>query len=511
MFQNSVTVSPDSRHLAYISRIGPHFRVWYDGVAETTYEGVTRQSPFFSPQKNRLAFIAQEDEKMFAVIDGKPQGKYAQVGTFTFAPDGSRFAYRVENEEGEQFVIIDKKKGPDFPVGVTPEIGIIFSPDSRHVAYVGINENGSHILVRDHKKIDGYDKISDIRFSPDSKHIAAICKEKDRWMVVKDGRKGDPYQQVGNLRFSPDAKHIAYTAKKNNKMIIVLDQKELDEGKGAISPVFSPDGRRFAYITIDAEEKCRYVIDGKKGMTIGRPGRLIFSHDSSRVAYGAWIGGKWYIISDGQKGPAFEKILFFSFSPYSSDLVYGGKKEDGQACIVTNDQPGKTYQAVMVPVFSPDKETLAYAAITKEDKMVMVVNGEEQKPYAAIGIPHESGEDGLTFTAKQPFFSPDGKRLAYPVFTEEKEAFMVVDGQEHPRFETVGRPYFSPDGTHIAYTAYQDGKSLVVIDGIASENRFDGIPRDATLTFADDNHCYLLVVQETDPGPSFFRLDIEIQ
>ena len=511
LFVNSLTVSPDSRHLAYVSRIGPHFRVWLDGVAETTYEGVTRQSPFFSPQKNRLAYIVQEDGQMFAVVDSKSYTKYDIIGSFTFSPDGSHFAYRVQNKNGEQFVVTDEQKGPVFPVGVPPKIGIIFSPDSKNIAYAGINQNNSHILVKNNKKVASYSKIIDIQFSPDSQHLAAICQDENMWMVVKDGEKGKPYQRVNNLIFSPDAEHLAYTAQKNGEIIVVKDQKEFDDGKGAINPIFSPDGSRFAYLAIDGDEKCRYIIDGKKGMVIGRPGRLIFSGDSTRVAYGAWIGGKWHLISDGHKGPAFEKILFFSFSPFTSDLVYGGLKEDGQACVVINGEQQKPYPSVMVPEFSPHKNTIAYVAATEQKKMVMVVNGEEQKPYPVIGIPSKEKAGKLVFTAKQPFFSPDGKRLAYPVFTEEKEAFMVVDGQEHPRFETVGRPCFSPDGNHIAYTAYQDGKSLVVIDGIASENRFDGIPRDATLTFADDNHCYLLVVQETDPGPSFFRLDIEIQ
>lgn len=516
LFKHSVTVSPDSRHLAYVSRIGPHFRVWHDGTAETSYPGVTRQSPFFSPRDNHLAFIAQKDGHMFAVVDNKVQDKYAQVGSFTFSPDGSSFAYRAENKDGEQFVVMDGKKGPAFPVGVTHKLGLIFSPDSNHLAYVGINKNGSHILVKDHKKQDSFNEITNIKFSPDSRHLAAVCKKDGKWMVVKDGQKGKRYQKVNNLVFSKDSEHIAYTAQVDKELIVVKDDQEFDAGAAALNPAFSPDGSRFAYLAMDDERKTRYVIDGKKGMVLGKPGRLIFSADSERVAYGAWIGGDWYIICDEQKGPAFESVLFFSFSPYSSELVYGGKKEDGRLCVVTNNEAGeinveKSYQSIGIPVFSPDKKTLAYVATTDKDKMVMVVNGEEMTPYPAIGIPGRKNKAGnLTFTSQKPFFSPDGARMAYPVFNQAKEAFMVVDGQAHPTFEAVGRPTFSPDGTHIAYTAYQDGQSMVVINGQPSENRFDGIPRGAALKFDADNHCYLLVVQETEPGPSFFRLEMEI-
>src|SRR6056297_1221775 len=148
LYRRSLTVSSDSRHLAYISSIGEDYRVWLDGEAGKAYRNITRSSPFFSPQKNRLAYIVRDNGHMFVVTDGKKEKKYAKVGTLNFSPDGTRVAYRAENQKGEQFVVIDGKQGPCFSTGISQEIGIVFSPDSRQVAYAGINEHNSHILVK---------------------------------------------------------------------------------------------------------------------------------------------------------------------------------------------------------------------------------------------------------------------------------------------------------------------------------------------------------------------------
>jgi hypothetical protein len=75
----------------------------------------------------------------------------------------------------------------------------------------------------------------------------------------------------------------------------------------------SPDGKRVAYgarvgnkwfVVVDGKEKKQY--DG-----IGK-GSLIFSPDGKRVAYGAEVGDKWFVVVDGKEEKQYDDPLFWA-------------------------------------------------------------------------------------------------------------------------------------------------------------------------------------------------------
>jgi Tol biopolymer transport system component len=72
-------------------------------------------------------------------------------------------------------------------------------------------------------------------------------------------------------------------------------------------------------------------------------------------------------------------------------------------------------------------------------------------------------------------FSPDSKRLAYPV-QKGKKWSVVVDGQAGAEFDgTVENSLnFSPDGKRLGFVAVKGGKSLVVVDGQEAGTGYDG-------------------------------------
>lgn len=513
IYVNSLKISPDYKHIAYVSRIGGTFRVWMDGVTKKSHSGITRQSPFFSPKQNRVAYIADENDKMFVVVDNEEHDRYKQVGTLTFSPDGSRLAYRAEDDKGRQVVVIDGKEGPKFDVGITNDIGIVFSPDSKHVAYVGLTGNNSCIFVKDNKKMRSFEKIGRIEFSPDSKHYAYTAMEDGTWKVILDDKEGTEYKQISNLMFSPDSSHTVYMASsKKRRPIIVKNDVEISGGIGVFFPAFSPKRNRFCYLMAEKDNKFRYVIDGKQDQPVDKPGRIIFSHDDSSSAYAAMIDDKWHIIKDGKKGPGFKKIYAFSYSPVNNDILYAAENEAEQTCVVVNDSPGNFYDSIGVPAFSPDGKTYAYVASHNDKKMFMVINGVEQQAYPIIGIPMEEAE-GSGIGAQRAFFSEAGNRLAYPVYDPDKKtAFMVVDGKPQAIFDAVMLPCFSTDEKHIAYMGKKNDAWHLVVDGKAGSNTCDGMIRGATIAFDPARNCFfILVASKGDSGLSFYRMEAEIK
>jgi Tol biopolymer transport system component len=358
------------------------------------------------------------------------------------------------------------------------------------------------------------EQIEEVIFSPDSRHLASKAMENGKWVVFLDDNKGAEYNLVSNLIFSPDGSQLIYSALKNNRRLIVKNKEEITGGMATLAPLFSPDGSRFAFLLAEKNNKFHYVIDGKQGLPVDSPGRLIFSNDGTSTAYAAGINGKWHIIKDGVKGPAFKKIYAFSFSPTTNDILYAADNDEGKTCVVMNDVPGKFYDSIGVPVYSPDGKRYGYAAMQGEKEMFMIINTEEQPGrYPIIGIPAEEKSGKTGFAAQQPFFSLKGNRFAYPVYDPvNKTAFMVVDGKPQSAFDAIMQPIFSDDEKHVAYMAKKGKDWRLVVDGQPGALTCEGMIRGATIAFDALERCFfVLVANQTDTGLSFFRLEAKIK
>ncbi|MBJ6752230.1 PD40 domain-containing protein [Geomonas anaerohicana] len=63
-----------------------------------------------------------------------------------------------------------------------------------------------------------------------------------------------------------------------------------------------------------------------------------------------------------------------------------------------------------------------------------------------------------------PTLSPDGQRIAYQAYVDDKPR-MVVDGREGEVAEELEIPVFSPDSRHLVYQAKMGGRWCFVVDG----------------------------------------------
>lgn len=512
IFLKSLKISSDKKHIAYVSKKDGGMRVWVDGIPGPAYEGISIETPIFSSENHSIGYIAMTENKMFAVINGKKGPAFKGVDTLTFSTDGTRAAYRALKENNKMVVMVDGKAGPEF-AKIPQEPGIVFSPDAKNVAYAGISSTGSHIIVQNNQKQQSFEAIKTITYAPESDHLACVAKEDDMWHVIKDGKTGAPYKKIDQLTFSRDGEEVAYVAqKKDNRLIVVKNEEELASGDAAISPKFSPDGNTFIYL-VGKNKKWHMVVNGKTGPSINAPGRIGFSEKDEHFAYSAQIDDHWAVFLDGKKGPFFDKVTYMQFSPYDSTLVYIAHKDEKQ-CIVRDQQLTEFYDGVGIPFFSgKENGHLAYMAMDREKNKAFIVEnsaGESKShpPYQMIGVLRTNNKGKAYYAAQRPFFSPDGLRMAYPV-KDHGKSFMVVDGAPQNKYKAISRPYFSPNGNHIAYMARTGDKWCIVVDGREGNKKFDSFLKDAKIVFDTPTKCSVLALNT--PGPSFYRLEVNIQ
>ena len=292
----SLVFSPDSQKIAYVAnKNGKQFLVvngkegkYYDKILpyltieETkNHFAETLRTPVFSPDSQKIAYIAQREGKWFVIIDDKEYGPYNSVSGLSFSPDGQHITYLAYTEKGVTRIIDGKETeivgpiafGPDGKIayvtwknnqqfiiingvekevkGNSPIIELVLSPDGKRIAY-----RTENFIGIDGKEGNIYDWVGKPVFSPDSQRIAYVAKKGGKWFVAIDGKEEvyedllDPYSSTivsDPIVFSPDSQKVAYRAKRNNKMFIVVNGKEGKEYNYVYPPVFSPDGKYIAY------------------------------------------------------------------------------------------------------------------------------------------------------------------------------------------------------------------------------------------------------------------------
>lgn len=256
---------------------------------------------------------------------------------------------------------------------------------------------------------DGFDQVSNYRFSPDFKKIAYKVSKSGRgaYIVSKTGVehivigdiKGEEFDYVGVPVFSPDYKLVAYRARKGEKYFVVGDKKS-EEFDYVGDPVFGRERGQLAYAA---------NIGGKITWTPSLFGR------NPTADYGILSGGKWFIVSGDIRGTEFDFVGDPVLSPDGkliaykafegenigyvlnyNEKIYKSFTPKGKWFIVVGDNKGEAFDAVGTPVFSPDGKQIAYAANKEQKWFVLVGNTKGEEFDRVIG---------------DPIFSPDSKQV----------------------------------------------------------------------------------------------------
>lgn len=315
-----------------------------------------------SPDGWHFAFILHKSESEFYVVVNGEEGKRYQgikLDSLIFSPDSQRVAYVAESDH-KQFIVVNDEEGKRYDVCGDP----VFSPDSQRLAYAASDDDGHRISVVDGEEGKRYSIIRDITFSPDSRRFAYTAehlKWRKGWSVVIDGIEGQNYSRISrkSFVFSPDSQRFAYLAKTGGKQFIVVNGEEGKRYTECGNPIFSPDSRQLAFVASEGG-KWFVVVNGKEGKRYDyvRGGKLFYD-----------FGENQYF---RERGPVF--------SPDSLRLAYVAKSDRNQF-IVVNDEEGKRYDNCGDPVFSPDSRRVAYGVEDSHDNFVVVKEGDNEKIY----------------------------------------------------------------------------------------------------------------------------------
>lgn len=209
--------NPDSQHVAYTAKAGKRWFVVVDGIEEKQYDGMMPLSPIFSPDFKRVAYrVEQAGNKSFVVVEGQRGKTYDYTDHLSFSPDGQRVAY-IATEGDKPFLVLDGEeiRQDDLHRWFT------FSPDGQRVAYM-TTEGGKPFLVLDGEEIRQYDRVEWLNFSPDSQRVAYIAKKGDKLFLVLDGEEVRQYDGIMWVTFSPDSNRVAYAATRGNGWFMVV-------------------------------------------------------------------------------------------------------------------------------------------------------------------------------------------------------------------------------------------------------------------------------------------------
>lgn len=361
--------SADGSRMAARMERGNTFTVLVEGDEGPAYEKVGGMGAF-SPDGERLCYLAQEAGQWFMVTDGKEGLKYKDVNLPAFSSDGKRMAYRAQRADGECMVVNDMEGRLYDSVSKKS----VFSPDGKRLAYRA-QRGGDSFVVEDGAELKAYDEVGEPVFSSDGKRLGYWARRAGRHFMVVDGEEGKTiYRDCGDPAFSSDGKRIAYGARrKTGEWCLVIDGKEsgsyehIGMESEADGPHFSPDGSRVA-CQVWHDGKRYMLVDGKETGPYDKISRPVFSPDGKHLAHLAGRGEKWLLVCDGREGKEYDAFMpGLFFSPDSKHLAYVAEGEWRWLMVVDGIET-MTYWWVIVPRdFAAIDGRLRYNTIEDEE------------------------------------------------------------------------------------------------------------------------------------------------
>jgi hypothetical protein len=401
-----------------------------------------------------------------------------QKGSLIFSEDGTKYAFVIENSEGQRVV----------ENGVPQEsyaqcVRLRFSPRTNRLFYWALDQSGGKrqvVLVADAKVIPtSFASNGSLFFSANGARWAAVGGEQGKQegdkilvgevVVFADGQEVGRYRDASWPSFSLDGKHLAFLSKDDTSRIslIVDGQKRTTYAAPAVkcsyamtASVIGPNLPPLFSVEYMSDGTLLILTQDQNGWTLYRDDKPVSSYLQN-----VWGGGSLQVMVFEEFKTA-ASILASSIATAESTPVaawwerMAGEKEQWR---VVRD--GRPVDKIVCPGFwsddspsvSANGKRCGYTAFQKSaegnDDIFVVVDGTKFGPYKN------------TWGFK---FSRDGKRFAYAASDGSKESpwRYYADGKAlAPTYGSVYPPVFSDGGTHLAWRAERGSKPVLALDG----------------------------------------------
>jgi dipeptidyl aminopeptidase/acylaminoacyl peptidase len=348
-------ISPRGAHLALVTQKGSRFVVMVDGVEGPKFDDVLSTENggkvLFSPDGTRFAYTGRSGQEYAVIVDGKElmrmgmsadQSGSSPVTQLAFTSNSKHVWFQQHvhksNQFGDDYSCIVFDGVPGFPGGSTP----IFSPDGDHFAYVATNprDTNQQTMILDGKPA-GYSGTEPL-FTGDSKHLLVrthVPLAPGRGQALQVLLDGKPCLKADDatLFVAPAgdlvAAAISRSTESGPRSFLVVAGKKIEGSESLlISQVaFSPDGKRYAAQCQTAASTQFVIVDGKKGQEYPSVLNLAFSEDSSHCVYRGMMGGKTFLVIDGEESDGYSLIQEFTFGCRGKRIGYIASTENSNA------------------------------------------------------------------------------------------------------------------------------------------------------------------------------------
>jgi hypothetical protein len=143
---NTLKISPNKKRIAYIAEVNSKKMVVVDGISGQLFDDVFASTLKFSEDSKRFAYIAVIGDEQLVVTDGLEERHYQRIITHPiFSPGGRNVAYIAQSGK-KQFVVVNGKEGPYCDEIIDTGNGkIIFTSDDAYY-YFAKKDDGVYLI-----------------------------------------------------------------------------------------------------------------------------------------------------------------------------------------------------------------------------------------------------------------------------------------------------------------------------------------------------------------------------
>ncbi len=354
-----LVLSPEGSRYAYVAaKRGEEKRTLFVDGKDAGYVGEIPQ--FTADGQHLFCTGPQQGAVVGLLVDGKLKMKTDGISKLYMAPVGNGFAAALQSRNPfGQFLVVNGKKIEGSECQLVEQV--FFSPDAKRFAALCKTDGGMEFMIIDGKKGQEYPHI-DTSGNPgaDSDHARRPWANPGQQMALDSRLPAVP-------GFTPDSSKFVYVASAPPRNFLVVEGEESDAYSSLLCPVFGGGGKHIGFIAGGkGETKQTLVIDGKGRMFTGREGSpaagveaLSFSPDGSHYAF--VCGGALYLDGVEQPGVTGGDYLF---SPDSKHIALLGASPAHPIQSLFID--GKLAAGNLVdgrldrPMFTPDSQHLVW-------------------------------------------------------------------------------------------------------------------------------------------------------